>query len=63
MSQDQTMIGVHDIDADGRIELDDAVFAESDLERGGQCLVVASPDGGITVMPVTTGIDPTPSGQ
>ena len=57
------MIGVHGITADGRIDLDDAVFAESDLERDGRCLVVASPDGGITVMPVTTGMDPTPSGQ
>jgi len=63
MSQDRTMVGVHAIDDDGRIDLDDAVFTESDLEKGGRCLVVASPDGGINVMPVTTGMDPTPSGQ
>jgi hypothetical protein len=63
MSQDRTMIGVHGIDADGRIDLDEDVFAESDLEKGGRCLVVASQDGGITVMPVTTGMDPKPSGQ
>ncbi|MFB6085584.1 MAG: hypothetical protein ABEJ84_02045 [Halodesulfurarchaeum sp.] len=63
MSSDRTMIGVHTIDAGGRIDLDDAVFEESNLERGGNCLVVASTDGGINVMPVTTGFEPTPSGQ
>ncbi|MDZ7850434.1 MAG: hypothetical protein U5K70_06370 [Halodesulfurarchaeum sp.] len=63
MTTERTMVGVHSIDADGRIELDDAVFEESKLERGGNCLVVASPDGGISVMPVTTGFEPKPSGQ
>ncbi|MFP4529911.1 MAG: hypothetical protein ACLFNC_01315 [Halodesulfurarchaeum sp.] len=63
MTSERTMVGVHSIDADGRIELDDAVFEESKLERGGRCLVVASPDGGINVMPVTTGFEPKPSGQ
>lgn len=63
MSDERTMIGVHTIGSDGTIALDDAVFEESELERGGNCLVVASPEGGISVMPVTTGFDPTPSGQ
>lgn len=63
MSSDRTMIGVHSIDDNGRIELDEAVFEASELEPGGSCLVVASSDGGINVMPVTAGIDPTPSGQ
>lgn len=63
MSQDRTMIGVHAIDEEGRIDLDESVFEESALEKGGNCLVVASPNGGIRVMPVTTGFNPTPSGQ
>lgn len=63
MTADRTMIGVHTIGADGTIALDDAVFEESQLEREGNCLVVASPDGGVNVMPVTTGFDPKPSGQ
>jgi hypothetical protein len=60
---DRTMIGVHGIDEAGRIDLADAVFEESVLERGGNCLVVASPEGGVTIMPVETGFNPTPSGQ
>ncbi len=63
MTSERTMIGVHTIGADGTISLDDAVFQESSLEREGNCLVVASPDGGINVMPVTTGFEPSPSGQ
>lgn len=63
MTSDRTMIGVHTIDADGTITLDDDVFEKSKLERTGNCLVVASPDGGVSVMPVTTGFDPKPSGQ
>jgi len=63
MPSDRTMIGVHSIDADGRIELDEEVFEASELEQGGSCLIVASSDGGINIMPVTSGIDPTPSGQ
>ncbi len=63
MTTERTMIGVHSIDADGTIALDEAVFEESELEREGNCLVVASSDGGISVMPVTTEFDPKPSGQ
>lgn len=63
MASERTMIGVHSIDADGTIALDDAVFEASSLERNGNCLVVASPDGGVNVMPVTTGFEPRPSGQ
>jgi hypothetical protein len=63
MTTDRKMIGLHSIDADGTIALDDAVFEESELEREGECLVVASPEGGINVMPVTKGFDPSPSGQ
>lgn len=63
MANDRTVIGVHRIDEDGRLDLDAAVFEESELEPGGQCLVVASPEGGVTVMPVTEGFSPSPSGQ
>lgn len=57
------MIGVHTIDADGQLTLDDAVFEASQLEREGDVLVVASPEGGITVRPVTTEFNPKKSGQ
>jgi hypothetical protein len=63
MTEDRTMIGVHTIDADGQLTLDDAVFEASQLEREGDVLVVASPEGGITVRPVTTEFNPKKSGQ
>ena len=63
MASERTMIGVHSIGADGTISLDDAVFEASKLEREGNCLVVASADGGVSIMPVTTGFEPSPSGQ
>ncbi|MFB6109594.1 MAG: hypothetical protein ABEJ60_01815 [Halodesulfurarchaeum sp.] len=63
MSGERTMIGVHTIDADGQLTLDESVFEASQLEREGDVLVVASPEGGITVRPVTTGVSPTKSGQ
>ena len=63
MTTERKMIGLHSIDADGTIALEESVFEESELEREGECLVVASPDGGISVMPVTKGFSPSPSGQ
>ncbi|MGM0371732.1 MAG: hypothetical protein ACQEQJ_04410 [Halobacteriota archaeon] len=63
MTAERTMIGVHEIDADGTIELDEAVFEACQLERDSRVLVVASPEGGITVRPVTTEFSPRKSGQ
>lgn len=63
MASESSVIGLHTIEEDGTIELDPSVFEETALERGGDCLVIASADGGLTVMPVTEEFDPKPSGQ
>lgn len=57
------MIGLHTIDEEGTIELDEEVFERSSLEPDSHCLVIASQDGGLTVMPVTVDFDPSPAGQ
>ena len=62
MASETTMIGLHTIGEDGTLELDDEAFELTALERGEQCLVIASSDGGLTVMPVTEEFDPKPSG-
>ncbi len=63
MTATRTVIGVHDIGADGTLELDPEVFEDTDLAPEGQCLVIVSEGGGLTVMPVEEDFDPTPSGQ
>jgi hypothetical protein len=63
MTSSRTVIGLHDIGEDGTLELDEAVFEKSELSPGGQCLVIASENGGVTVMPVEETFDPKPSGQ
>lgn len=63
MTTERTVIGVHTIGEDGTLDLDESVFELAALEPGGDCLVIASKDGGLTVLPVTEDFDPSPSGQ
>jgi hypothetical protein len=64
MTTDRRVIGRHTIGDDGTIDLDEDVLAASDLEPGGDCLIIATEGGGgLTVMPVTEDFSPSPSGQ
>lgn len=63
MTADSGSLGLHAIDEQGRIDLDEEVFERTALTRGGDCLVIASEGGGLTIMPVEQTFDPTPSGQ
>lgn len=63
MTAETTSLGLHTIEEDGTLVLDEGVFEHSALERGGDCLVVATEGGGLTVMPVTESFDPKPGGQ
>lgn len=63
MTAETTSLGLHTIDEDGTLDLDEAVFEHSALERGGDCLVIAKTGGGLTIMPVTEEFDPKPGGQ
>lgn len=63
MTEKTTSLGLHTIDETGSLALDEAVFEHTSLERGGDCLVIATEGGGLTIMPVEEDFDPKPSGQ